>query len=322
MLNFQEFWARRFRQARVSLPRRRLSNAEPQGTGFYGAPNMSPHLSPNRAQAIASASVSAWFSGEKMTLLWWSGLCAVSVLNVGLWLAAIRVELPDTQYRVWQLVLSGIYVAVCAFRAAFPRVDLERLCLWETRLSSIFAGRFAATVAEMCFAVQCTLLLTKLSEITGLGYLGALALWIVPAILLAQLLCWYAVVSLNNLGHVIEELLWAWVAVLLAVGLTGYWLHADGALRIVTAIGIACCAGTALLICLIDVPMYVSRWYHSQRAAPGLLPLRRGLHDTVTRRHPTRNWRVWRREVPWMTLYFSVGVWLSIGMTLLEALAP
>jgi len=26
--------------------------------------------------------------------------------------------------------------------------------------------------------------------------------------------------------------------------------------------------------------------------------------------------------VPWITLYFSVGVWLSIGMALVESLAP
>ena len=25
-------------------------------------------------------------------------------------------------------------------------------------------------------------------------------------------------------------------------------------------------------------------------------------------------WEIWREEVPWMTLYFSIGVWPSLAM--------
>jgi hypothetical protein len=28
-------------------------------------------------------------------------------------------------------------------------------------------------------------------------------------------------------------------------------------------------------------------------------------------------WEIWREEVPWMTLYFSIGVWPSLAMVLL-----
>jgi hypothetical protein len=73
---------------------------------------------------------------------------------------------------------------------------------------------------------------------------------------------------------------------------------------------------------LIDVPMYIARWQHHRRAATPYLPLLAGLRDSFARRHLTREWIVWRREVPWMTLYFSVGVWLSIGMALVESLVP
>lgn len=271
---------------------------------------------------LACGSVSALPAGERATLLWWAGLCIISVVNVVLWSVAARVELPDSQYQLSQLILSGIYVAVCAFRALFPRVDLERLCLWDTRVSAIFAGRFAATVAEVCFAVQCMLFLVKLSRMTAVPYVETIAAAIVPLIVLAQLLCWFGVLTLNHFGHVIEELLWALAVALLAVGLAGCWSYTDGALRLAIAAGIVCCAGTALLVVLVDVPMYLARWRHYRRAAHSYMPLSDGLHDTLIRRHATRDWRVWRREVPWMTLYFSVGVWLSIGMALLEGLAP
>ena len=276
------------------------------------------------ARLMSLASVSAlrpaW--GESKTTLWWASLCVASLLNVWLWLVATRVELPDTTYRSWQLVLSGIYVAVCAFRSAFPRVDLERLCLWDTPLSTIFVGRFVATLAEMCFAVQCTMFLAKLSEITRVASLDMLSVCIVPVIVLAQLACWYAVITLNHLGHAVEELLWTCVVALLAVGFTGAWFHTHGVLRIVISIGIVSCGGAALVMSLIDVPMYISRWQYHRRAKNPYLPLLGGLQDTLARRHSTRNWIVWRREVPWMTLYFSVGVWLSIGMALVESLAP
>jgi hypothetical protein len=52
------------------------------------------------------------------------------------------------------------------------------------------------------------------------------------------------------------------------------------------------------------------------------LTLATGLRDSHRRRHPTRVWEVWREEVPWMTLYFSFGVWTSLAMVLLERGVP
>src|SRR5262245_64618834 len=57
------------------------------------------------------------------TMVWWLGLCGVSLLNVAVWLVAASVDLPATHYRFWQLVLSGVYVAGCAFRSLFPRSE-------------------------------------------------------------------------------------------------------------------------------------------------------------------------------------------------------
>jgi len=31
----------------------------------------------------------------------------------------------------------------------------------------------------------------------------------------------------------------------------------------------------------------------------------------------TSEWDVWREEAPWMTVYFSIGVWTSLAMVLL-----
>jgi len=256
-----------------------------------------------------------------MTIVWWLGLCGASLLNIALWLTTAFAHQPNTTYRSWQLALSGVYVTACAFRSVFPRVDLERICLWDTPFSGIFAGRFVAMLAEICFAVQCTGFLCKLSEMTEIGYVQTLSMYIVPVVVVAQVSCWYAVLTLDHLGHAIEELLWTLALAVMAVALAGCWVYAEGFLKVITATGIACCVGAALLIGVIDVPMYISRWHRHRRKEHKYLPLYHGLKDALARRHATTSWFVWRCEVPWMTLYFTVGVWLSIGMVFLESMA-
>jgi hypothetical protein len=43
------------------------------------------------------------------------------------------------------------------------------------------------------------------------------------------------------------------------------------------------------------------------------LRIRDGLKDAFVRRHVTHANKDWRNEVLWMSLYFSAGVWVSLG---------
>src|SRR5580693_7272457 len=53
-----------------------------------------------------------------------------------------------------ELLLCAAYVFGCAFRSFLPRADVQRICLFDTWLSSVVVGRSVATVAEICFAAQ------------------------------------------------------------------------------------------------------------------------------------------------------------------------
>ena len=250
---------------------------------------------------------------DKLTLRWWSFLFLVSAGNLVLWVViARRMHGLSDGYVAQQLLLSGIFAAACAFRSIFPRVDLERQCLWKSPLSSIFVGRSVATVAELCFAGQCALLISKLSALTGNASLQVVGWSIVPLILLAQLCCWYAVISLNHLGHAIEEILWSVLVILmvLSLGLTLGEMPAHN--RILSGIGMVAGAGAALLMLAVDVPMYLARWRHAKRNGVRYLSLTEGLRDALQRRRIAHRWSEWRPEVPWMSLYFTVGVWLSL----------
>jgi hypothetical protein len=250
---------------------------------------------------------------EQPILWWWSFLFLVSAGNLILWVVIAReVHVLSDRYVAQQLLLSGIFAAACAFRSVLPRVDLERQCLWNCSLSSIFVGRSVATVAELAFAGQCALLIGKLSALTGNAWLQVIAWSIVPLIVLAQLFCWYAVISLNHLGHAIEEILWSLLTFLVALsfGLSLGQLPADN--RILSGVGMVACAGAALVMLAVDVPMYVARWRHGRSSGVRYLSLMEGLRDALQRRRVAHRWSEWRPEVPWMSLYFSVGVWLSL----------
>src|SRR5215475_8900353 len=250
---------------------------------------------------------------DTLMFRWWQFLCAVSAANILLWtLVARGLSREADAYHFRQLILSGLFVAACAFRSILPRVDLERLCLWDSPFSSVFLGRAVATIAELCFASQCALLLFKLSHSTGASIVRTIGLTVLPIILIAELACWFAVATLNHIGHAIEELLWSIVVVLVATGLVIYSRQTSGGLPLWVALGLIASAGTTALIMFVDIPLYIARWRTGRRAGLRYLRIRDGLKDTFVRRQVTHASEHWRKDILWMSLYFSAGVWVSL----------
>lgn len=251
---------------------------------------------------------------DTLAFRWWQFLCAVSVANILLWIAAAwGLSQESDPYRFEQLLLSGLFVAACAFRSVLPRVDLERFCLWDSPFSSVFVGRMVATIAELGFALQCVLLLFKLSHSTGALSIHAIGLTLLPIILIAELACWFAVVTLNHIGHAIEEFLWSIMVALVAAGLVIYSLRTGRGLPLWVIGGLMASAGTTALIMFVDIPLYIARWRTGQRVGMRYLRIRDGLKDAFVRRHVTYASEHWRNEVLWMSLYFTAGVWVSLG---------
>src|SRR5215831_2572892 len=234
---------------------------------------------------------------DMLTYRWWQFLCAVSVTNILLWtLAAWGVSREADGYQLKQLILSGLFVAACAFRSILPRIDLERMCLWDSPFSSVFLGRSVATIAEIGFALQCALLLSKLSHSTGASIIGTIGLTVLPIILVAELACWFAVVTLNHIGHAVEELLWSIMVVLVAAGTVIYSHQTGNGLPLWVAIGLIAAAGTTVLIVFVDIPDYIARWQTGRRGGLRYLGIRDGLRDAFVRRQVTSASEDWRSE--------------------------
>jgi hypothetical protein len=77
------------------------------------------------------------------------------------------------------------------------------------------------------------------------------------------------------------------------------------------AVGIAAVAGYLVFMVAVDVPMYLQRWHASGATA---LPLAIGMAEVLRRCVPTLLVAAWREDIPWLTLYFTAGVWLSIAL--------
>jgi len=67
-------------------------------------------------------------------------------------------------------------------------------------------------------------------------------------------------------------------------------------------------------MCIVDVPMYLSRWYADELAGRKYFTFSEGFHDINDRWVVTYSLNEWETEIPWMTLYFSLGVWVSIAL--------
>jgi hypothetical protein len=252
---------------------------------------------------------------------WWGLLTVVSGVNISVWLLLYRRldeqptgGLGGMSGTKLMLLLSAAYVFGCAFRSFLPRADVQRICLFDTWLSSIAVGRTVATVAEICFAVQWAMTLHHLGTMTGSDTSLNAALAIVPLILVAQGFSWYAVLTTDYFGHAVENSIWAAAFFVVGVGLCRLVPEFDGPVRVVLAVAIIGIAGYLAFLIMIDVPMYLSRWRAGVAGGTRLLRPREGLRDVSTRWVVTHDLAEWKDEIPWMSLYFSGAVWASLAL--------
>lgn len=247
---------------------------------------------------------------------WWhTSLRLIAVLNAALWsLSAFAVTRGHALIHVetacyMQLLLSAVYVAGCAFRSFLPVIDIPRIVLIDSRLSSVLVGRSVATVAELCFAGQWALVMHSAALSERSRFVQDVALAIVPLIVLAEGCSWYAVLTTRQRAHAVENSLWGLTA---ALAVAGMFLIRSGRHA---ALYLPMIAGGAAYVGYIfgyDVPMYWSRWLVDQASGRRYLSVADGMVDVRRRRAVSYRWEDWRSEIPWMSLYFTFGVWSSI----------
>ena len=260
---------------------------------------------PARSRSLAWSNPLAW---------WWSLLTLVSAINIAAWFWLYHYlqkprtgGLGSTSGIELMLLLCAAYVFGCAFRSFLPRADVQRICLFDTWLSSVIVGRSVATVAEVCFAAQWAIALHQLGTMTGADTTLNAARVIVPLILIAECFSWHAVLTKNYLGNAIENSIWALAFFIVAVGLCRLLPEFDGAVRAALVVAIIGIAGYLAFLATIDVPMYLTRW--RAEVANGSRPLSplEGLRDASFR------WVVTHDIAEWKDVPFTRGDVISNG---------
>jgi len=260
-----------------------------------------------------------WLTFSEPVAIWWDFLVLVSAGNIALLLSLWRRfhqtgrSLRAGSFGLQPLfLLSAAYVLGCAFRSVLPRADVQRICLFDTWLSSVMVGRSVATVAELCFILQWAIVLRALARVAHAETVRNIAIAVVPLIAIAELCSWYAVVTTDYLGNVLENSLWTAAFLLIAAALLDLAGRFRGIVRLAILAAIAGIRGYALFMCTVDVPMYFVRWQAELASGKEFLGLASGLHDVATRWIVTHDFARWKGEIVWMSLYFSGAVWTSL----------
>lgn len=253
---------------------------------------------------------------------WWTFLCVVAAINGLAWSISALVlyrrqgSMSRDAFALLrtQLLLSAVYVAGCGFRSFVPVYDVPRIVMLDSWIASVFMGRSVATVAELCFVAQWAVMLRAISRSTGSTLGQTVAMLLVPLITIAEICSWYSVLTTSNIGHVMEETLWGACAAALAASLVVISPRCTGALRQLLNVCCVCAIAYVAYMFLVDVPLYWSRWIADEAAGRQYLSLGQGLIDVSSHWRVSHSWEDWRHEVIWMSLYFSVAVWLSIAL--------
>jgi hypothetical protein len=255
-------------------------------------------------------------------MVWWVTLSALSVANVLAWAAVVRgacrdlpPDDPDAAvFRRRQAILSGLFVAGCAFRSFLPRVEGNRFALYDSWISNAALARAVATVAELSLVAQWSLVLGRWAREDGMENVGRVARVLLPLIVMAEVCSWYTALTRNFFGSVIEESIWATTATLMTVSLVWLFAGASGTRRTFAGLAVVLNAAYVVFMCTVDIPMYALRWRRDEAIGAPYLSVADGLHESLTRWVPTRRWADWREEIAWMSLYFTAGVWISISL--------
>lgn len=252
--------------------------------------------------------------------LWWGGMSVVAMLNLILLIYSRRLllsKMPSMsalvqKVRKYQFLLASIYTIGCGFRSILPRGDVRRIVLVDHWISAIAIGRSVATIAELAFVAQWAFLLHEIGKGTKDNSVLSISKMIIPMIFIAECFSWYACTTGNFSGTIIEESLWAVAASLTMIGFVRGRKHYNGKQKNFLTAGIVAAFGYVVYMVTVDVPAYIRNWMANEADGKVYSTLSEGFIEVATVWRQTYAEADWQYEFVWMSLYFSVAVWMSI----------
>ena len=263
---------------------------------------------------------------NQLTILGWKGLSTISISNIFLYFYFISQPLRkgNNHYDLKSRVLSGFYVFVCAFRSILPRIDIERICLIDSWFSNILIGRSSATLAELCFIAQISLLIDELADEVYINKLNlkyrvikvASSLMLV-LISVAEFFSWLGILTTNQIFHCFEESLWLICGIISTLCFFNIFLNKEknsNNLKLNNFFYSYFILGPIYVMYMffVDVPMYYKRWELDQQENKQYLNILDGIEHASFCHVKTDKFSDWKEDIMWMTPYFTLCVWASL----------
>ena len=141
------------------------------------------------------------------------------------------------------------------------------------------------------------------------------ALAVFGLIVLAEGLSWLAVLARNDLFHAAENATWTLTAAIAIGFLVSRWTYQAESGRTVIVMASACAAAYVAFMLAYVVPMYVGAG-----ARATIRSRSHGLRSALAPCAVDHRWDLWWRDALWLTPYFTICVWLSLGLVFVPPL--
>ena len=257
--------------------------------------------------------------------IWWGIMVMVSTFNFMLLAHVLRKYpkappqiQPDGAYRIMKYC-AIVFTTVCAYRAVLPRIDVTRVCWFDSFLNWTFFGRIAACFAEIGWATQMGLLLRRLAHCERVQFVDSYPMHfekagysVIVLACIAECCSWTNLITESNLFAVFEQFLWMILFEITGIGFI-LLLHRYSTNTLPRSFWIF---GIAMIVIGVEqgvesLGLYLTEYLHDERLHKEYYGFIEGLSrlaqcDTVS--HSIDDWLF---DALWMTGYFSVGVWSS-----------
>lgn len=217
---------------------------------------------------------------------------------------------------------AAVFTVVCAYRAIAPRIDVPRTCWFDSPLNWIVFGRSAATVAEIAWATQMGLVQRCLAKaLLARGLVSdsiccrcsqaGIAVIVIACI--AECWSWTNLITENNVFAVVEQGLWMTLFLTTGIGiavLLSHWPRRplSFCLFVVLVCGMGFEQGYEAF------GLYLPRFLSDQAHGKQYEGFPAGLWKLADCSEVTQSVDDWSGDIPWMTGYFSFGVWSSLWL--------
>lgn len=285
--------------------------------------------------------LNALMKSNNVVLGWWTFLIIISIFNI----LFISIYAFTHTLNTKQLILFGfafIFSIVCAIRAFYPTKYTEKTCFLKTKYYTPFVIRILATIAEivyiLLFVYVFIYIINIIKNITriNLNYLKKYIYIVIPIIVLAEVFSWLGSITEYQLWNVSEEILWLITSIMLIVisifilnniknikstKIKSIYYLLSGIVPLATIF--------ATFLIVVDIPMYVKRWIKGEQLEAK--PLQQifnefknkhrknfdnNIKDFRQCRKVDKSLNTWKEEMPWLTGYFTIGVWSTFVLTI------